>query len=165
MHINDMQKYGHSYILRTLDGIDAKDCETGGVCGVWSIKNIIAHLTSTEWLLVEILEQLLEIDGDKPHIEALFAQGFPVWNDSQVNLRKDKSYPEQWDEYIQAFERATELLAKMPDDLLRQTGLLTWYGAEYDFEDFFVYSYYAHKREHSGHIALFKDTLTTSDEK
>ena len=41
----------------------------------------------------------------------------------------------------------------------RQAGLIDWYGAEYDLEDFLIYSYYGHKREHSAQIEVFKDLL------
>ena len=60
-------------------------------------------------------------------------------------------------EYNTAFERVTELLAQVPLETQRQEGLLAWYGAEYDLEDFLAYSFYAHKREHGAQINEFKN--------
>jgi hypothetical protein len=33
------------------------------------------------------------------------------------------------------------------------------YGLEYALDDFIVYAYYGHKREHTAQIAVFRDTL------
>ena len=34
-----------------------------------------------------------------------------------------------------------------------------WYGKEYALDDFIVYTFYGHKREHSAQIAAFRDLL------
>jgi len=44
MNLSDILKYGHQTVLRTVDGLPDKEWERGGVCGVWSVKDIIAHL-------------------------------------------------------------------------------------------------------------------------
>ena len=41
----------------------------------------------------------------------------------------------------------------------RENGTLPWYGAEYSLDDFIVYTYYGHKREHAAQIAAFRDHL------
>ena len=41
--------------------------------------------------------------------------------------------------------------------MFRQSGTLPWYGMEYALDDFLVYIYYGHKREHSAQIAAFRD--------
>ena len=38
-----------------------------------------------------------------------------------------------------------------------ERGLLGWYTAEYDLEDFLVYTYYVHKREHCTQVAAFTE--------
>jgi hypothetical protein len=40
-------------------------------------------------------------------------------------------------------------------------GTLPWYGPEYALDDFIVYSYYGHKREHSAQINVFRDQLAS----
>ena len=49
--------------------------------------------------------------------------------------------------------------ARIPPDTWRQNGTLPWYGAEYSLDDFIVYTFYGHKREHTAQINVFKDTL------
>lgn len=46
MNANDILKYGHFTFLGSLDGLSDAELEQGGVCGVWSVKDIIAHLAS-----------------------------------------------------------------------------------------------------------------------
>ena len=43
--------------------------------------------------------------------------------------------------------------------LLREVGTLPWDGEDYALDDFLVYGYYGHKREHSAQIAAFRDRL------
>ena len=52
-----------------------------------------------------------------------------------------------------------ELLAQIPYEGRRLNGTLPWYGEEYDLEDFIIYTFYGHKREHSAQIAAFRDQL------
>jgi hypothetical protein len=40
-----------------------------------------------------------------------------------------------------------------------EIGLLPWYSAEYDLEDYITYAFYGHKREHCAQIAVYRDTL------
>jgi hypothetical protein len=63
------------------------------------------------------------------------------------------------DEYLSAQAKTAELIETVPLDLRCKTGALTWYGAEYDLEDFLVYTYYGHKREHGAEINHFKSKL------
>ena len=71
MHANDMMKYGHSFIMDALDGVDESQVETGGVCGHWSVKDVMGHLSANEVTLVEVLEGVLGIDSPKPNMQAM----------------------------------------------------------------------------------------------
>ena len=55
MNASDILKYGHHTVLRAIDGLPEAEWETGGVCGVWAVKDIIAHLASYEQVLAEVL--------------------------------------------------------------------------------------------------------------
>ena len=63
-------------------------------------------------------------------------------------------------EYRDANARVAGLLARLPAETLREPGTLPWYGAEYALDDFLVYMYYGHKREHCAQIAVYRDRLT-----
>jgi hypothetical protein len=156
MNAQDICKYGHLTVLRTIDGLADSDWRIGGVCGVWSVKDIIAHLASYELVLVEILAASQGGNSATPLLDAFRDPG-GQFNDTQVAQRKDKSSAETLAEYQGAHERAMALLAQLPPEQLRQAGTLPWYGLEYALDDFIVYSFYGHKREHSAQIAVFRD--------
>lgn len=157
MHGSAMLGYGHDFIVKALDGLDEAYVDSEGICGVWTVKDVIAHLASFELFFIDVLHTVLEIEAATPAIDVMFKLGPQGFNDSEVEKRKGMSYQEVWEEYDTARKKATELWAQVPEEKQRQAGLLEWYGAEYDLEDFMVYSFYAHKREHGAQINIFKD--------
>jgi hypothetical protein len=157
MHTNDMLKYGQYFFMNALEGVDEAHCNDEGVCGLWSVKDIIAHMASLEQLLIEVLGWINDNTVSTPNLRSYGELGV-AWNDAEVDKRKAASYQAVLDEYLSAQARAAELIETVPLELQRKTGALTWYGAEYDLEDFIVYTYYGHKREHGAQINLFKTT-------
>ena len=81
------------------------------------------------------------------------------FNDIQVDRRKDCSLAEVLDELNQAHAQVLELIQQVPEAEARRPGTLPWYGAEYALEDYLVYQFYGHKREHSAQIAAFRDLV------
>lgn len=157
MNAEDVLKYGHLTVVCAVSGLDEDYWDTPGVCGWWSVKNIIAHLASFELMLVDVLNGFVD-GGPTAYLDA-FAAGGEMFNDSQVALRQNYSVGETMNEYDDAHERVTALIKQIPVDARRENGSLAWYGAEYDLEDFLAYSFYGHKREHCAQIAVFRDGL------
>ena len=114
MHAGDILKYGHTFIERALDGLDESYYETGGVCGAWSVKDIIGHLAAVEGALVEILQGVLEIDAPKPFMGTMMQHGFAGFNDVEAEKRKDKTYDEVWAEYTGYVEENAKLIEQIP---------------------------------------------------
>ena len=158
MNAIDVLKYGHQTVLRTLDGLPTSEWETPGVCGIWSVKDIIAHLASYEYVLVDVLTTFLAA-GPTPYLDNFCAVGPLQFNDAEVASRQDKTMADVLTEYNDTHAQTMALAARIPAETFRQNGTLPWYGPEYDLDDFIVYSYYAHKREHSAQIAVFCDQL------
>jgi hypothetical protein len=157
MHAVDILRYGHQTVEKSVDGLSEADWEKPGVAGVWTVKDIIGHLASFEQVLIDILRSL---QGETPSpVLDRFINSNDEFNAEEVARRREQSVAGTWAEYENASQRSIELMAQIPEDLLQKTGVLAWYGAEYDLEDFIVYSLYGHKREHSAHLSLFRDTL------
>jgi uncharacterized damage-inducible protein DinB len=163
MHPVDILFYGHQTVIQSIEGVADSDWDIPGACGVWSVHQIIAHLSSFEHVLIEILQTLLEKNAPTPTMNLFFQEGSANFNDNQVALRQDQTVKETWNEYETAYQKSFELFKQIPDDLHRQTGLLTWYGDTYDLEDFLIYSFYGHKREHTAQINAFKDFLSQEE--
>jgi hypothetical protein len=156
MNAVDILKYGHLTVLKTIEDLPHDTWSTGGVCGVWSTKDIIAHLASFEHVLVEILSSLLD-GGDTPYLKQYTAG--PEFNDVEVHKRQHLTPEQVLAEYNDTQAETMTLAARLTPEFLRQNGTLPWYGAEYSLDDFIVYTFYGHKREHTAQINVFKDTL------
>lgn len=157
MNLNDILKYGHQTVLQTVEGLPEGAWDRPGVCGNWSTKDIIAHLASFERVLADVLHTLLE-GGPTPYLDQYCAGG--GFNDAQVAARRAKSGAEVLREYGDTCAANLALAARIPAERSRETGTLPWYGAEYSLDDFVVYTFYGHKREHCAQIKLFRKRLT-----
>jgi hypothetical protein len=158
MNASDVLKYGNSTVLQAIDGLAEPDWRVGGVCGRWSVREILAHLASYECVLVDILHSLVDDDAT-PHLDQYLEQGM-AFNDLQVEHRKTMTSGEVLAEYTAAHAQTMGLIERIPEASRRRAGVLPWYGMEYDLEDFIAYAYYGHKREHCAQIGVFRDGLT-----
>ena len=83
MNAVDILKYGQQMVLQAIDGFPETAWETPGACGVWSVKDIIAHLASYERVLVDILTTFTR-SGATPALNTFLELG-GQFNDSEVN--------------------------------------------------------------------------------
>ena len=158
MNASDILMYGHQTVLEALDGLPETEWDTAGVTGVWSVRNIIAHLASFEHFLIEVLGSFL--DGDPtPYMDKMATSGPAAVNDDEVAARKDRSPGETLSEYQEAHAQTMELITRISPETLREVGTIPWYGSEYALDDLIVYMYYGHKREHCAQLDAFRDRL------
>jgi len=158
MNAVDILKYGQLTLLQTIDGFPESAWETPGACGVWSVKNIIAHLASYEHVLVDVLTTFLGDGVTTPYL-ARFTESGGQFNDAEVGQRTERTVKEVLGELNDTHAQVMSLVAQIPPETLRRTGTLPWYGMDYALDDFIVYTNYGHKREHSAQIAAFRDRL------
>src|SRR5919112_4335742 len=157
MNADDVFRYGHHMVLGAVDGFPDAQWETPGVCGVWSAKDVIAHLASYELATGDAFAGILGEEATET-LGLMMSRG-EAFNESQVEQRRGQTAEETLAEYTHAHERAAEMLARIPLEQRRQVGILSWYGAEYDLEDLITYMSYGHKREHSAQIAECRNRL------
>ena len=158
MHINDIFENGHNRVMNTIEGISSKQAEIPNVCGVWSVKDIMIHLMVIEQALGDLLASLQGKAKDTLLLHDMIYD--PDFNERTVLENQHKSFPMIVQEYDLAHERAARLLRNFPEDQYQQAGLIGWYGAEYDLDDFIAYTYYGHKIEHCAQIAIFIGSIT-----
>jgi hypothetical protein len=159
MNAADVFRYGHLTLLGCVNAVPHDAWQMSGVCGIWSTKDVLAHLASYELATGDVFAGIL---GEEPGetLGLLLSRG-AAFNDEQVAQRQEQSTDEILAEYNAAYERAGALLDRIPLERRRQVGILPWYGAEYDLEDVIAYMAYGHKREHSAQIAEFCYRLGT----
>jgi hypothetical protein len=157
MNATDILKYGQLTVLQAIEGFPETACETPGACGVWSVKDIIAHLASYEEVLVDILSGFAG-RHQTPSLDKFTELG-GQFNDIEVERRKKRTVKEVLDEFNDAHAQVMSLTERILPEVFRQVGTLPWYGMEYALDDVIVYMYYGHKREHGAQIAAFRDRL------
>lgn len=154
MNAHDIVMYGQRTVLQTIEGFPDEEWERSGVTGVWSAKDVIAHLASHELVLLEVLGSFLE-QSQTPTLAAYTSQ--KDFNDRQVGSRKGMRVPEVLAELNDANAKVLSLIQRLPAEKLREVGTIPWYGPEYSLDDLIVYGNYGHKREHSAEIAAYLD--------
>jgi hypothetical protein len=155
MNASDILKYGHLTVLNAVDGLDDAGWDSPGVCGIWSTKNVVAHLASYEAAIADVLASFLG-DAATPTLDRMKSQG-AAFNDAEVAARTSLTPSQTLDEYVAHATRTANLIVQIPPETLRNPGTLPWYGAEYSLDDLLVYMAYGHKREHGAQIAVFRD--------
>jgi DinB superfamily len=157
MNARDVLFYGQRWLFGTIDGLDFSHWETPGVCGYWSVRQIIAHLASYEEVLVDVLSGFGQ-ERPRPAFDRLL--GNPMgFNDVEVAARDGQSPRETLAEFERHHEQVMKLVPTIADEVWRKPGTLPWYGMEYSLDDWMVYQFYGHKREHGAQIMVFRDTL------
>lgn len=159
MNTLDILKYGHLTVLRSLEAVPQSEWQRPGVCGVWSIRDIVAHLASYEQMLLEILAGFVGEDRPTPALTRMTTEGPQVFNDYEVEQRQTLTPAEVLAEYKDMYDQVMSYAVRIRPETYRQNGALPWYGAEYDLDDFLVYTFYGHKREHMAQVDHFKDRM------
>ena len=154
MNATDIMKYGNLTLQGSLKNVPDNEWETNGVCGFWSVKNIVAHLASHECVLVDVLTSFLG-SNPTPYLDE-YTAGLQ-FNDNQVDKRMSLSPQQTLAEYNDTHAKAMSLITQIPVETLRKVGTLSWYGPEYALDDYIVYGIYGHKREHSAQVNVFTD--------
>ena len=121
MHPVDVLKYGNATLSQVVAGLPEADWATAGVCGWWSVREIVAHLTSFEHILIEALEIAGGTrDGYGPTLRAWFRDG-QAFNDQQVADRAALSPEETLADYAAAHAQTMTLAAALPPEAWLQT--------------------------------------------
>ena len=162
MNARDVMRYGHGTVLHAVDDLPAPNWMDTGVCGVWSTRDLLAHLASYELVLGDILLTFTG-DGATPYFDEFLATG-DAFNDDQVARRQAQTGAAALAEYTTAYERVADLAGRIPEEKWREVGTIPWYGPEYSLDDLIAYQYYGHKREHCAQIAVFRDGLAPASD-
>ena len=97
MNAPDILFFGNNTIHGYIDDLSEAEWEAAGVCGWWSVKEIVAHLASFEHVLSEVI-RTVEGDDAGPYM-ASFAKSGQEFNDIQVEERQSLSYQKVLAEY------------------------------------------------------------------
>ena len=156
MNAADILKYGHLTLMGSIEGIE--DWDTRGAVGIWTAKDLMAHLASYEHIIAEVFQSFVG-GGDTPYMKMMHEAHGDEFNTHMVAASQDKSLAEVMADYNAAHEQMKRLFVQIPAQTFPQVGTLPWYGAEYSLDDYIVYTQYGHKCEHAAQFAAFRDRL------
>jgi uncharacterized protein (TIGR03083 family) len=157
MNAKDILERGHQAVAKALDGLADADWATGGVCGVWSVKDVVAHLAAYEHVMAEGLG-LFGGAAATPHLDEYRSQ-WPTYNDDKVAERHGLRPTELWAEYADAHARVAAALERIPTEKLREVGTIPWYGPQESLDDLVARLGFGHKREHAAQIKVYRDRI------
>ncbi|MCB9419698.1 MAG: DinB family protein [Ardenticatenaceae bacterium] len=133
--------------LALADLIDEDERTTRPVCGVWTLKDLVGHLTDWERVGVAGLRQL--VAGETPEFDELITD-FDTWNDAHAAVRHNQPWDEVWADFMQT---RGEFLA-----LVDQMGEADWqrpFTAPWDSQIngyFWVNVWAGHDHEHAADV-------------
>jgi hypothetical protein len=151
MNAADVLRYGQATVMRELDKLPVTEWDSTAAAGTWSVKDVVAHLASFQWVLADVL-QGLQGGTDTPTLDRLLAsEGH--FDLTEVTRRRGWTAEMALADYQRACAETERLLAEVSPERLRQPGTIPWYGPEYSVDDLIVYMVYGHAREHAVHFA------------
>ena len=151
----DIMYWARKHIMDEIEELKPEDLNRVGVTTKWSIRDVISHLTSYQWLLVDALNYVLKKEESTPYLN-LMNKDPEKFNDIEVEKRKNLTFKEAMDEFEKAYNKSIELAKEAGEELLRKVGTIPWYGDQYSLEDFIVYANYGHSESHTEGIKIFK---------
>jgi hypothetical protein len=154
MNARDILFYGNRTLLASMERVPAQERTTQGVVGWWSARETMAHLAIFEEGLAQLLDSFL--GGPFPE---LLSNMDSSKNDMLVAQKEGRTFDELLAEYQDAHTRVMERIVRITPEKLREVGTVPWYGDEYSLDDFLVYTFYGHKREHAARFEAFGDRL------
>jgi hypothetical protein len=162
MNALDILKYGHGTLLQALDGLPDAAWTRPGACGPFSTRDLMVHLATQENVLADVFSTFVQPGAPTPDFDQMGALGGDAYTLAQIERARDQPVAAVRAAYETAHARMMDLAAQIPVEKLREVGTIPWYGAEYALDDLIVYFNYGHKREHSGQIGLFRDSVVAN---
>lgn len=144
----------HLMVIQALDDLPEPMWDMPGVSGEWSAKDIVAHLTSSELLLIDALQT---VHGEKPSPYLLrWVNDLQAFNNEAIEARSYKTAQQVMNDYQDAQVRSTDALSSLPAELLEKKGTLAWYrSGEASIADL-VEIFSRHAQQHCQQIVQFR---------
>ena len=118
MNTVDVLRYGQGTFLQAVESVAETDRDLPGACGIWSVRDLVAHIGSYELVLVDVLQSLAGETGT-PHLDRMISLG-PGFNDAEVDARRERSLPELLEELHDAHAASVRLVEGADPELLRR---------------------------------------------
>ena len=154
MNVHAILKLAHKRIHDVVDPLEEVEWDLPEVCGVWSTKQVVAHLTGWALYFEEFLSPHAGLVGTTAYLDDFRQLGEDGFNAKHGTPAADESVTQIRAAYDDVWSRILRLATRVSAERWRQTGTLSW-DSQGSLEDFVVYAYYGHQYEHAAQIEEF----------
>lgn len=156
MNALEMLDNSHLSLIEALDDLPDEMWDVPGICGNWSVKEIVAHLASYEYLLLDVLHTALEHGSPTTPYLSRYLQQRETFNNEEVEKRRYDTAQHVLDEYNDVQIETTSQLESIPAETLHKTGIVPALGRERSLNDFAAIIS-QHTNEHREAIEAFRN--------
>ncbi|GCE19994.1 DinB family protein [Dictyobacter kobayashii] len=155
MSATEMLENSHLMVIQALDDLPEPMWDMPGVSGEWSAKDIVAHLTSYELLLIDAFQT---VHGETPSPYLMrWRSDLQAFNTEAVEARRYQTAQQVMNEYQDAQVRSADALSSLPAELVEKKGAISWYrSGEASIADL-VERLSQHMQQHCEQIKQFRE--------
>jgi hypothetical protein len=126
--------------------IPAEERSSRLVCGEWTLKDVIGHITDWEWIGAEGLRSMAA--GRQPEVED--AGDLEAWNQAHYEARRDQPWDRLWGDFNGVHEELVKTLAGMGQAEMARSFRFPWgsTGTLYEWVAIWV----GHDQEHATEV-------------
>jgi hypothetical protein len=115
-------KASHRELLTAAALVPSEERTSRRVCGLWTLKDVIGHLTDWQWAGVEGLRDMAV--GHSPKCEHI--SNIESWNRAHAAARQDEAWEEVWADLNLAREGLASVLEGMTQEALTRSYHFPW---------------------------------------
>jgi hypothetical protein len=154
MNINEVLDNSHVAVIQATDDLPEAMWDLPVAEGEWSSKDILAHLTSREAVLIDVLKTF---QGEQPSPYILrWLEGQDRFDAEAVQSHAYQTAQEIVNEYQDAQLQSSALLAALAADAVTKQDSMPWLKSSMSLADF-VQAHADHANKHAHSIMEFRE--------
>jgi hypothetical protein len=115
-------------LVHSIDGLSADQMLQVGAVGLWSVKDMLAHLVSWEAELVTVLAQLEQHQHRSPHIVEI--EDIDEWNEEQYRINARRPLADVLEDFHGVHKQLIRAIESLDDRVLDNNRLFPWMEGE-----------------------------------
>ena len=117
------------------------------VCGVWTVKDVIGHLT--DWEKVGVHGLLQVATGHSSNFDTVI-DDFDTFNSQKAALRRGQSWAFVWSDFNETRQKMLDLLEQIPDEMMSRPFQAAWGSQATPY--YFATIFAEHEMEHAADV-------------
>ncbi|GAC1365041.1 MAG: hypothetical protein NVS2B12_40470 [Ktedonobacteraceae bacterium] len=158
LNINEVLDNSHVAVIQASENLPEGMWDLPVTDNGWSAKDILAHLTARELVLIDVLKTF---QGEQPSPYILRCVADPARFDAEtVQSRKYQTAQQVVNEYQDAQLHSSSLLLVLPADAIIRQGSMPWLQTSETLADF-IQTHANHAYEHATRLMQFREKNKT----